>query len=225
MRQAHIQTYICFFPSPRISNAITRFLAWQLFTQWQLDWKREDEAKRLFALHESKMKFHAMVFFAELRCNNLCDVCFASAKNRYLSSGDMSENAAWRDTISMYHEEDTSPWTQIHGFHKERALWDCFLIETIALWNIGMERKCLCKAPTPWHVGIMPCLVNELVEWQLSYACDAHRHHGRCGGIYFEWVAPKWFPLCMYVFALEFQNVFFPKCVSRSSFRCFCNLL
>ena len=87
------------------------------------------------------------MFFVELRCHNVCDVCYASAKNRFLSSGDMSENAAWRDTISMYHEEDTSPWMQIHGFHKERALWDCFLIETTLC-------LCVCIVSTdPLHVG------------------------------------------------------------------------
>ena len=140
------------------------------FKQWQLDWKSECiclKQQVFSALPESKMKSSNSghgVFFVELRCNNVCDVCYASARNRFLSSGDMSENAGWRDTVSMYHEEDTSPWMHIHGFHKERALWDCFLIETIL---------CLC-------VPVLFPLIHCMWENALSYQSTCRMATKQC---------------------------------------------
>lgn len=58
------------------------------------------------------------------RCAFICDCCYASSKLEWLNSGDFAPSAQWRSTISMFSEADQSPWSIVHGYHKERCLWD-----------------------------------------------------------------------------------------------------
>ena len=127
-------------------------------------------------------------------------------------------NVSWRGHITL----DADSWFFTRSEPYGIVSWLKLLLSEILEWS----GKCLCKAPTPWHVGIMPCLVNELVEWQTkANACDAHRQSWAMWW-HLLWVScSEVVPSLHVCFCFRVPKCFFfPKCVSRSSFRMFLQL-
>ena len=91
----------------------------------------EFDASEAFAYWKGDMEAHVFSHFLEqggryYKCLQCCDFCLATTDKRApeLTWGDLSLRALWRQTMTMRHPSDPSPWTAVPRFEKAKRLID-----------------------------------------------------------------------------------------------------
>lgn len=100
--------------SPRRNLAGQRILGGltAVFSAWKGDGEASVSAHRL----DIEKRYY--------RCRTICDWCWASQTDEYLTYGDWTANANWRGTLCEETLPDPSPWKVLDGYSRKRRYWD-----------------------------------------------------------------------------------------------------